>query len=266
MSPLPTKLDAARTALRAVRRTAQVFTASGAVTAAYAPVALASGFDQSVAARWTRRWAAALTRAFGLRLTVTGHRPTGGALIVSNHRSYVDIVALGGLVEACFIAKAEIASWPVLGPTFRVSSTIFVDRGNPESGRLVREQVLDRLGRGLSIINFSEGTTHGGTGLLPFKPGLYRTVLGMDLPIVPTTLTYSGMDERVEWIGDDTFFDHFLRLAGHRAGAARVHFGDPIQANDFNTVDALVTTVRRRMLRDLSQRVAIDPSDYPELA
>ena len=97
-------------------------------------------------------------------MEVTGRRPTGGALIVSNHRSYVDIVALGGLVEACFIAKAEIQHWPVLGPTFRISSTIFVDRGNPDSGRHVREQVSERLARGLSVINFAEGTTHGGTG------------------------------------------------------------------------------------------------------
>lgn len=265
MAPLLFQLDAARTALRAARRTAQVFGTSSAVTAVYAGVALASGFDQAVAARWTRRWAAALTRAFELRLLVSGQRPEGGALIVSNHRSYVDIVALGSLVEACFIGKAEIASWPVLGPTFRVSNTIFVDRGNPESGRLVREQVLDRLGRGLSIINFSEGTTHGGTGLLPFKPGLFRTVLGMDLPIVPTTLTYS-MEQRVEWIGDDTFFDHFLRLAGHREGRAHIHFGAPLQANDFNTVDELTFEVRRRMLQDLSTREEIHPTDYPELA
>ncbi len=266
MQTLTHSLDAGLTALRAARRTVQVFGASTAITGIYASAAVLSGFDQTVAARWTRRWAAALTRSFELRLTVSGRPPVGGALIVANHRSYVDIVALGSLVEACFIGKAEIASWPVLGPTFRVSNTIFVERGNPDSGRWVREQVTDRLGRGLSVINFSEGTTHGGTGLLPFKPGLYRTVLGMDIPIVPTTITYSGMQQRVEWIGNDTFFDHFLRLAGHRAGAAHIHFGQPMRANDFNTVDELITATRRQMLQDLGRREQIDPSEYPELA
>jgi 1-acyl-sn-glycerol-3-phosphate acyltransferase len=263
----PTRmLSTTRTALRAARRTVQVFGTSTGLTALYGLVGLANGFDPSIAARWTRRWARAMTRSFELRLQVTGEPPTGGALLVSNHRSYVDIIALGSLVEACFIAKAEIARWPLLGATFRVSSTIFVDRGNPEVGRLVRQQITDRLRQGLSIINFSEGTTHGGTGLLPFKPGLFRTILGMDVPIVPTTVTYSGMEERVEWIGDDTFFDHFLRLAGHSDGTAHVHFAEPLQANDFATADELMAEVRRRMLLDLSPREAIDPADYPELA
>lgn len=265
MDTITGKLTATRTALRAARRTLQVFGSSGGVTAIYAMVGLANGFEQSSAARWTRRWAAALTRGFDLRVQVTGTPPEGGALVVSNHRSYVDIIALGSLVEACFIAKTEIARWPLLGATFRVSSTIFVDRGAPDSGRRVRDQVSDRLRRGLSIINFSEGTTHGGTGLLPFKPGLYRTVLGMDIPIVPTTITYSGMKERVEWIGDDTFLDHFLRLAGHSNGTAHVHFGEPLQANDFATANELMSEVRRRMLLDLSPREEIDPADYPEL-
>lgn len=265
MNAFTSKPTAARTALRAARRTIQVFGSSTGLTALYGLVGLANGFDPSIAARWTRHWARAMTRSFDLRVQVTGEPPAGGALILSNHRSYVDIVALGSLVEACFIAKAEIARWPLLGATFRVSSTIFVDRGAPDSGRWVREQVADRLRRGLSVINFSEGTTHGGTGLLPFKPGLFRTVWGMDIPIVPTTVTYSGMEERVEWIGDDTFFDHFLRLAGHSNGTAHVHFLEPLRANDFATADELVTEVRRRMLLDLCLREAIDPADYPEL-
>jgi 1-acyl-sn-glycerol-3-phosphate acyltransferase len=244
-------LTTVRTALRAARRTIRVFGGSAGVTALYGLDELTSGFDHAVSARWTRRWAAALTRGFDLRVQVTGKAPTGGALLVCNHRSYVDIIALGSLVEASFIAKAEIAHWPVLGPTFRVSNTIFVRRGAPQSGQRVRNQVEAMLRRGLSVVNFAEGTTHGGTGLLPFKPGLFHTVLGMDIPIVPTTITYRGMDERVEWIGDDTFFDHFLRLAGHSNGTAHVHFGQMLRANDFTTANELMGEVRHRMLADL---------------
>jgi len=189
-------LNTFRTALRAARRTIRVFGSSVGVTALYGLQELTSGFDHVAASRWTRRWATALTRGFDLRVQVTGEPPAGGALIVSNHRSYVDIIALGSLVDASFIAKSELASWPVLGPTFRLSNTIFVQRNAPQSGRRVRNQVEAMLRRGLSVINFAEGTTHGGTGLLPFKPGLFRTVWGMDIPIVPTTVTYRGMEER----------------------------------------------------------------------
>ncbi len=251
-------LNTFRTALRAARRTIRVFGSSVGVTALYGLQELTSGFDHVAASRWTRRWATALTRGFDLRVQVTGEPPAGGALIVSNHRSYVDIIALGSLVDASFIAKSELARWPVLGPTFRLSNTIFVQRNAPQSGRRVRNQVEAMLRRGLSVINFAEGTTHGGTGLLPFKPGLFRTVWGMDIPIVPTTVTYRGMEERVEWIGDDTFFDHFLRLAGHSNGTAHVHFGQALRANDFATPDELMGEVRRRMLADLRTRKTLE--------
>jgi len=252
-------LDTMRTALRAAGRTIRVFAGSAGVTAQYGLEELTSGYSHAASARWTRRWANALTRGFDLRVQVTGDPPVGGALLVCNHRSYVDIIALGSQVEASFIAKAEIARWPVLGPTFRVSNTIFVQRDAPQSGQRVRHQVEAMLRRGLSVINFAEGTTHGGTGLLPFKPGLFRTVLGLDLPIVPTTITYSGMEERVEWIGDDTFFDHFFRLAGHSNATAHVHFGPELRANDFTTADELMGEVRRRMLADLRLREEIAP-------
>ncbi|MFH2007170.1 MAG: lysophospholipid acyltransferase family protein [bacterium] len=253
-------------AFRAAKRTVGVFGSSLAVTAAYAPVGLVTRFDARVQGRWTRRWAAALTRGFGLGVDVTGERPGSGALIIANHRSYVDIVAIGGLVEACFIGKADIQRWPVLSTTFRLSNTIFVERDNPASGRKVRRQVTDRLRQGLSIINFAEGTTHDATGLLPFKMGLFKAVFGMQLPIIPTTITYSGVERRVEWVGDDTFLDHFLLLAGHRAMRAHVHFGEPLLADTHDDLGELVAEVRRRMLRDLSAREGIDPDDYPELA
>jgi len=259
-------LDRAAQAARAAKRTVGVFGSSMAVTAAFIPVALATRFDPFVQGQWTKRWATILTRAFGLGVDVTGERPGSGALIIANHRSYVDIVAIGGLVEACFIGKADIQSWPVLRTTFRVSNTIFVERDNPASGRRVRQQVTDRLQRGLSIINFAEGTTHDATGLLPFKMGLFKTVLGMQIPIIPTTITYTGIERRVEWVGDDTFLDHFVLLAGHRAMRAHVHFGEPLSADAFDDLEGLVTEVRRRMLSDLSTREEIDPGDYPELA
>ncbi|MDY0004995.1 MAG: lysophospholipid acyltransferase family protein [Polyangia bacterium] len=251
---------------RAGVRTLGVFGGSTAVALAYTPVAMATGGDLALGATWTRRWAKALVMGFGLRLEVQGELPGFGALIVSNHRSYVDIAALGSLFDACFIAKAQIRHWPVLGFAFGISPTLFVDRGNPESTRAVREAVRDRLARGLSIINFAEGTTKDGPGLLPFKRGLFVEAQALGIPVVPVTLTYTGMDRRVEWVGDDTFFDHFLRLAGHSGLTAHVHVLPALRASDHADPELLVRAVRRAMLLDLAGREDIPAEAYPELA
>jgi 1-acyl-sn-glycerol-3-phosphate acyltransferase len=153
----------------------------------------------------------------------------------------------------------------VLGYAFAISPTLFVDRGSPRSTRAVREAVRDRLARGLSIINFAEGTTKDGPGLLPFKRGLFKEAMALGIPVVPVTLTYSDMEHRVEWVGDDTFFDHFLRLAGHRGLTAHVHVLPPLQAGEFQELELLVGTLRRAMLEDLRGREPIDPAHYPEL-
>jgi 1-acyl-sn-glycerol-3-phosphate acyltransferase len=251
---------------RAGARTLGVFGSSTAVAMAYVPVAAAHGFGPAVGASWTQRWAASLAKGFDLRMEVTGTIPDYPALIVANHRSYVDIPAIGSLFRACFIAKAQIKSWPVLGLAFHVSPTLFVDRGSRDSGRAVREAVRDRLSRGVSIINFAEGTTKDGTGLLPFKVGLFKDIFGLGLPVVPVTLTYTGMSHRVEWVGNDTFLAHFLRLAGHEALTAHVHVLPTIQASGCADVGGLVRAVRRAMLEDLAGREPIDPADYPELS
>lgn len=251
---------------RAGARTLGVFGGSTAVALAYTPVAIATRGEYGAGARWTRRWAKALVRGFGLRMDVRGEGPGTGALVVANHRSYVDIAALGSLFDGCFIAKAQIRHWPVLSYAFAVSPTLFVDRGNRESTRAVREAVRERLAQGVSILNFAEGTTKDGPGLLPFKRGLFVEAMALGIPVVPVTLTYTGMDHRVEWVGDDTFFDHFLRLAGHKGLTAHVRILPTLQAGGFQDVESLVKAVRRVMLLDLAEREPIDPADYPELA
>lgn len=259
--------DLARSMARAGVRTVGVFGASTAVATVYAGVAAANRFDHAVGARWTRRWATGLARTFGLRIEVSGIIPDHSALIVANHRSYVDIPAIGSLFDACFIAKAQIRSWPVLGLAFQVSPTLFIDRGNRSSGRAVRDAVRARLTKGVSIINFAEGTTKDGPGLLPFKMGLFKEIFELQAPVVPVTITYSGMDHRVEWVGNDTFFDHFLRLAGHRGLTAHVHVLPVIQSRDHpGDLEGFVRAIRRAMLTDLAGREPIDPADYPELS
>ena len=262
---LNTITDITGLAGRVVKRTLGVYGASSATTLAYVATAAPRRFELRHGTRWTRRWARSLCWGFDLAVHVTGRRPTEGSLIVSNHRSYLDIAALGSQVPGCFVARSDIVDWPVLGVTFRVSPTLFVDRSDPDSRHKVREQVMERLRLGASVFNFAEGTTHASTGLLPFKMGLFKDLFGLDIPVVPTTVTYARARDRVEYVGDDTFFSHFVTLAGHEGMEAHVHFGEPVRAAGFDNLEEMVLEIRRRMLTDLATREEIDPADYPEL-
>jgi 1-acyl-sn-glycerol-3-phosphate acyltransferase len=262
---LDTVFTVTRRAGRAGLRTAAVLGESTATTAAYVTVAAASGFDLHVGARWTSRWAARLARRFGLRFDVRGQMPDYPALIVANHRSYVDIPAVGSLTAAHFIAKADIQRWPLLGLTFRVSPTLFVDRGNADRRRALRREVRRRFEQGVSIINFAEGTTTAGPGMLPFKMGLFKELHPMGIPVVPVTVTYTGMASRVEWIGNDTFLGHLLRLAGHDDLTAHLHILEPMHTGDHPTLAGFVGELRRRMLADLATREDLDLDADPQL-
>jgi len=175
-------------------------------------------------------WAAHLSRAFGIEAVVETPPPAPGALIVANHRSYLDLFATMSLMPITFTAKAELESWPIMGWAARTGGTIFVDRSSPESRDRTREIIRERLDEGLSMAVFPEGTTFEGPGLLEFRPGIFRLAAEGGFPVVPAAIWYEERENA--WVGDDTFIGHFLRV--FRKPVMRVHvaYGPPITGMD----------------------------------
>ncbi len=109
----------------------------------------------------------------GLTINESGTRPRDvPALILSNHSSWIDIVALSALAPVSFVAKSEIAGWPVFGTLARLQRSIFVDRNNRRATGEIAQTMARRLGRGEWIVLFAEGTTSDGNRVLPFKAPL----------------------------------------------------------------------------------------------
>jgi 1-acyl-sn-glycerol-3-phosphate acyltransferase len=162
-----------------------------------------------------------LLAGFGIRLRCHGApADPGRALIVANHVSWTDIVVLGRLFDAGFVAKAEIAGWPVLGPLARRYGCPFIARESRAAAhRLAAEMHARPAGSGLVL--FAEGTTSEGDGVLPFHSGLFAT--GSRWPSVqPVTIAYRRRDggpltpaqrRRVAWIGEDALLPHAMALA-----------------------------------------------------
>lgn len=203
-----------------------------------------------------------------IRVTVKGHpAATRPLLIASNHSSWVDIFILSSVLPVSFIAKSEVAGWPLAGTLARLQRSVFIER---EQRTKVREQasaVADRLNSGDAIVLFAEGTTSDGNRVLPFRSALFgavRAALGESGPdwvtVQPVAIAYTrldglplGRDGRplLAWIGDEDLAPHFKRLLSSGDFDVSVCFGEPIafgRNDDRKKVAALAEERARDML------------------
>lgn len=188
------------------------------------------------AARRIQRWAASLLPRLGVEVVVTGEPPTGCALLAANHRSYLDIIAIAAQSPAVFLAKAEVADWPLIGWGARKGHTVFVQRDDAASRKGARVQLARLLEQGVSVIVFPEGTTSHGPGVLPFRPGPFQLAAAAGLPVVPVAVSYD--DEADHWVGDVPFRGHFLGRFGTGRHRVRVAFGPALRGDDATRLHA----------------------------
>jgi lyso-ornithine lipid O-acyltransferase len=155
----------------------------------------------------------------GLRLRVRGTPLRGRGAIVANHASWLDILVLNAAARVFFVAKSEVAAWPVIGPLARMVGTVFIrrDRTQADLQRLIFEA---RLRAGHRLLFFPEGTSSDGTRVLPFKSTLFAAFFTPELRpllrIQPASVTYrapKGQDARLYgWWGSMEFGAHFVRI------------------------------------------------------
>ena len=188
------------------------------------------GWQPAIPAAHARRWAQTLVKGLDIRITMEGNFPVGGMLVISNHRSYLDILVILAQVEAAFLAKAELKAWPVFGRAAQKGNTVFVDRSSPESRKKARQAIAKRINQGISVVVFPEGTTSKGPGVLPFKAGIFHMAAGKGIPIVPVSIVYDNAD--AAWVGDDFFIPHFLSLFKKTPLKARLIVGAQLREED----------------------------------
>ncbi len=112
-------------------------------------------------------------RVLGVKIRVIG-RPLaeGPCLVASNHVSWLDITVLGSLTELSFVAKKEVAGWPIFGLFAKLQRCLFVDRAKRTATAEFRENMRKRLDDGDRLVLFPEGTSSDGNRVLPFRSAL----------------------------------------------------------------------------------------------
>lgn len=165
-----------------------------------------------------------------IRVKYHGKPPREPGLILSNHRSYIDIVLIPSKTPYVIVAKKEVSKWPVIGLAGKAIKVIFVDRDSAQNRKRVREQIINRLKEGLSVLIYPEGTTFEGPGILPLKPGMFRVAANEGLKIFPVAIEFKEKD--MAWIGDDTFLPHFFKAFARWRVDVDVSFGSAITGSD----------------------------------
>jgi lyso-ornithine lipid O-acyltransferase len=174
-----------------------------------------------------------------------GPLPDGPVVLVSNHLSYLDPIALGALVPCVPIAKADLARWPVFGPVAKRIGVLFVERGDHLSGMRVMRAAQRALEAGIPILNFPEGTTTTGAGVLAFRRGVFGLARRARVPVVPVALSYAPGE--LAWVGDATFAPHYARLAALARSTVRIRFGAPIPSRAYPGAAELADAVHARI-------------------
>ncbi|WP_449427019.1 lysophospholipid acyltransferase family protein [Rhodanobacter umsongensis] len=199
--------------------------------------------------RMIRWWSTALLRIFGLRSVRFGQPLADPVLFVANHTSWIDIEMLHSQRAACFVAKAEIASWPLVGWLAASGGTIFHRRGSNHSLSTVMQVMVERLRDGRSVAVFPEGGSGYNGVLKVFHARIFQAALDAGVPVQPVALRFARAGRRVIDAGfreDESFMGNIVRLLGEAPMDAEVHFLAPVPASP----DA-----RRRMAEQSRERI-----------
>ncbi|HET7873744.1 MAG TPA: lysophospholipid acyltransferase family protein [Terriglobales bacterium] len=192
-------------------------------------ITLAAGKrDAASRARVLQKWSARLLRWFNVALTVEGTPPSAG-LIVSNHVSYLDILAFSAAAPCAFVSKKEIRSWPGVGWAASMAGCVFIDRERRSATRAIQPQMHAALSGGSRLVLFPEGTSSDGTRLLPFRSSLLQPAVADGAPITAAYVHYAIDDGNpalmVSYWGDMTLLGHALKMFAKNGVRATLRFG-----------------------------------------
>lgn len=204
---------------------------------------------------WRQRifgaWSRSFARISRMQIEVVGVPPEAPFLLVCNHLSYADIAAIRSAVNCVFVAKSEVASWPVAGPIVRDMGTIFIDRTNRRDIPRAGIEVLERLDAGEGVVVFPEGTSTAGATVFPFNSSFLEFAAKRGLGVSYASVTYFTPPGELPaylsvcWWEDISFISHMLRLLGLTTYTARVTFGE----------SAVSSGDRKTLARELRDRV-----------
>ena len=180
-------------------------------------------------------------RLAGLSLHLSGNPLSSPGAIVSNHSSWLDILAIGAVHKAFFVARADVGRWPFIAPLARLAGTIFIER-RASAARTHVSILAEQLAAHRTVALFPEGTSSDGGTVLTFKPTLFEAFFCSEntarLPVQPVTLRYLAPPHKdplfYGWWGSMDLVPHILQvLSARRGGRILMTCHPPLRGRDF---------------------------------
>lgn len=208
------------------------------------PQWLAMKFNWKLQRKLPHLWHLAATRLLGIRIRQVGkpeaRRPL---LVVANHASWVDITVIGSLMPLSFIAKSEVAGWPIFGLFAKLQRTVFVNRTRRSQTGQVAGEIADRMAQGDAMVLFAEGTSNDGNGVLPFRSALLGAATRAvgkegEVWVQPMSVNYLSLHglpmgrqlrPHVAWYGDMEMGDHLWGVLTRGPMDVQITWGEPVK-------------------------------------
>lgn len=196
------------------------------------------GADDARRDAYVRAWSRRLLRVMGVRviddpaLGALPAVPANGRLLVSNHRSMIDILLVLSRFGGNILSKDDLQRWPVVAHLAAIAGTLYVDRSNSASGAASIRRVGDRLMQGRTVTVFPEGTTYPGDEVRPFHAGAFLAAARSGSEVLPVGLAYRE-PEAIYW--HESLGQHGRRLLEQPSITVAMSVGELIPSRGTNS-------------------------------
>lgn len=202
-------------------------------------------------------------RVMGIVVDVQGSINVGQTVWLSNHLSYLDIMAIGSVAKCCFVAKDDVRGWSILGHLAQLWGTVFISRVARRAAD-AGESLSSALAASKSLVVFPEGTSTDGTAVLPFKSSLFETLVADSsasrITLQPLTVSVTSIDghpvdvsnrEVYAYHGDASLGSHLLRFLGTSGARVRLVFHAPLTTQPGGSRKNLANAARAAVVSGL---------------
>lgn len=214
-------------------------------------------------AHWLQDAASTALRRIGMEVVADGDPPPHG-LVVSNHLSYLDVLAYASLSPCVFVAKQEVRAWPAFGRFATMAGTVYVNRSRGAANDHAVASMEEALAAGVAVVLFPEGTSSDGAQVLRFYSRFFEPAVRAGAMVTAAAIGYassSAAEAALAYHGEDVFGTHLVRTLGQRHLKARVVFAAEGRRYANRREAARSTQVEVERLRSgLAGHAAIQPS------
>lgn len=205
--------------------------------------------------RYVQYFCRQLGEVFNVKVQVHGEIARQPALWVSNHISWLDVAVLGSGARVFFLAKAEVASWPIIGKLARWGGTLFIRRGSGDSA-LIKEQITEFLKQDTPVLFFPEATTTDGTRVKKVHGKLLASAIEAQKPVQICLIAYVNqqgqLDNIIPFIGNQGFVQNLTQVLQMPVVTAHLVALPSIDSRA-HSVESLTALVQQEMQQGLDK-------------